>query len=65
VSIESEFVDVQAIKVVSVNQIEDAFSKALEVITGNLYKINISKLVVDEMQNTSHIELKITSPSPF
>ena len=60
---ESEYADIQAIKAVSVDQIEDSFSKALKELTGNSYKINISKLAFE--QYISIVELTISSSSPF
>ncbi|MGB7816833.1 MAG: hypothetical protein WBL28_10840 [Methylotenera sp.] len=61
----SEYADIQAIKAVSVSQIEDGFSKALKELTGNSYKVNISKLNLDSEYNKSFIELVISSPAPF
>ena len=61
----SDYSDIQAIKTVSVSQIEDGFSKVLKELTGNSYKINIHKLDLDSEQNTSIVELTISSPSPF
>ena len=42
-----------------------AFHRALKELTGNSYKINIYKLDLDSEQNTSIVELTISSPSPF
>jgi hypothetical protein len=61
----SEYSDIQAIKAVSVSQIEDGFSKALKELTGNSFKVNIGKLDLNIEQNTSFVELTISSPSPF
>ncbi len=61
----SDYSDIQAIKTVSVRQIEDGFSKVLKELTGNSYKVNIYKLDLDSEQNTSIVELTISSPSPF
>jgi|GEM_PF-2933084 hypothetical protein len=62
---ESKIVDIQEIKSLNVKQIEDAFSKALESLTGSSYKVNISKLNFDGIQNASYIELSLTSEAPF
>ena len=61
----SEYADIQAIKAVSFSQIEDGFSKVLKELTGNSYKINVSKLNLDSEHNKSFVELVISSPAPF
>jgi hypothetical protein len=61
----SDYADIQAIKVVSISQIEDSFSKALRELAGNSYKVNISKLNLDSEYNKSFIELEIASLQPF
>lgn len=62
---ESKFVDIQAIKSLNIKQIEDEFAKALQVLTGNLYKVNINKLDIDDAQNISLMTLNLTSDTPF
>jgi hypothetical protein len=55
-----EFSEIKAIKSQSVDKIEDAFSKALEGLTGKVFKVDIKKLLVDENRNESHVELTIS-----
>ena len=61
----AEFSDIKVIKNQTISQIEEAFSKALDGLTGKAFKVNIKNLVIDEDRNESHVELTISSESPF
>lgn len=55
------------IKTVSVQQIEDAFSKALGELTGTAYKVSINKLDMNHglnawLSDSSSIELTLSRP---
>jgi hypothetical protein len=55
------------IKTASINQIEEAFSKALGELTGMAYKVSINKLDLNPelnawLSDTSYIELTLSRP---
>ena len=61
----AEFSDIKVIKNQTIGQFEEAFSKVLDGLTGKSFKVNIKNLVIDEDRNESHVELTISSESPF